>query len=86
MRRHFPNVRVVRELCKARELDGAVVISFRRGVFTVASYGSTKRQCAELAKLVDFITEQIELGAVPLESLDTGGGDGLAFIEQGSET
>jgi len=69
----LPTIRTARDLAKHRRLDGMVVIGFANGTFTVASYGVTKQQCRELAALVDFISEHIELGVVPLESLDTGG-------------
>jgi hypothetical protein len=86
MRRTLPDIRAAQSLAKARGLDGAVVIGFLDGAVSVASYGATKAQCKELGALVDFISEAIEREEVPLGSLDTGGCDGLAFIEQGSET
>ena len=82
----LPSIQTARELARHRGLDGAVVIGFSEGRVAIASYGSTKQQCRELGKLVDFIDLAIEQEKVRLPSLDTGGCDALPFIEQGSET
>ena len=79
---YLPSVALARRLAKQRGLDGMVIIGFAAGEFSVASYGSTLRQCHELGKLVDFIVNAIEQERVKLPSLDTGGIEDLPFIDQ----
>jgi aminopeptidase-like protein len=71
MSARLPSIQFARQQAKARGLDGMVIVSFKASNFSVASYGSTKQQCQELAKLVDFIVESVEQGKVLLPSLDT---------------
>lgn len=62
----FPNVVSARRLAEEGYLDGILIVGFGDGKFSVTTYGATKRQCAALKKVNDFIADAIESGKVGL--------------------
>jgi hypothetical protein len=65
-------------LAKSNNLDGVAIFAFDNGELKSVSYGRTRKECSDLAKLIDRVCEQIEDGRIPLPSLDTGGLTGQA--------
>ena len=61
------DVRLARKLAKQHGLQGVIVIAIGDGLYSAASYGSTKAQCAELGRMLDRISDDIESGAITLD-------------------
>jgi len=62
----FPNVVRAQQLAEEGYLDGVLIVAFGDGQFCVTTYGATRKQCAALKKVNDFIADAIESGKIDI--------------------
>ncbi len=59
-----PTISQARKLCGELKARAVIIIALDRDNFQCASYGETKRECAQTGRTVDQIAEAIETGRI----------------------
>ena len=67
-----PSIADARKATKVLGVQGVLIVALSPEGIGAASYGSTKAQCSQLGKLLDFIISEVEAGKVDLSTFDVG--------------